>query len=117
MPLNTVQDYITSARTLLQDEAAVKRYTDPELAEALGFALLEARAKRPELFMGRMDALPDINRATPLNTALDFEPMYRLALVFFMVGHVALRDEEESAKADAAGYLNRFVAKLLSIAS
>lgn len=118
MALGYLSDYITAARTLLQDEIEPVRYSDGELAEALGLALYEARRMRPELFLGRMDNLPDIGRDTPpATTVIDFDPMYRLALVFFMVGHVMLRDEEEVQKADAAGYLNRFVAKLLSLAS
>ena len=117
MALTTVQNYITIARDLLQDTLAPYRYTDGELAEALGLALLEARRHRPELFIGSQDNVQDIARTTPLATNVTMDQMYRYPLVLFMVGHVMSREEEESLKQDAANYKLQFVSKMLTIAS
>ena len=46
--LDTVQDYITDARVLLQDLISPYRYDDPSLLTALNVALLEARRLRAD---------------------------------------------------------------------
>lgn len=115
MALTTVQDYITAARTLLQDEMLPYRYRDEELAESLGFALMDARKMRPDLFLETSGLVVDIDRTTALDTLIVFEPMYRRALVYSMVGSAFLRDEEEASQAQAAGFMNHFVANLLTV--
>jgi hypothetical protein len=115
MALATVQDYITAARTLLQDEVVPYRYKDTELAEALGFALLDARKMRPDLFLDTNGTVANVGRATALNTAITMEPMYQRSLVYAIVGNAFLRDEEEASQAQAAGFMNHFVANLLTV--
>src|SRR6478609_505546 len=98
MALETVQDYITAAQTILQDEGVVRRYTNAELSEALGFGLMEARRIRPELFIFNAGGLPDIKRTTPVSTAIDLDPMYRYPFILFMVHWTMSRDEEEGSQ-------------------
>lgn len=115
MALATVQDYITAARTLLQDEVVPYRYKDIELAESLGFALLDARKMRPDLFLETSGLVAGIGRATPLDTTIAFEPMYQRSLVYAITGYAFLRDEEEASQAQAAGFMNHFVVSLLTV--
>lgn len=117
MALETVQDYITASQTILQDEAVVRRYTNGEMAEALGFGLMEARRIRPELFIFNAGGVPNITRATPVSTPIDLDPMYRFPMILFIVHWVMSRDEEEGSQVLANSYYNRFVGKLVSIAA
>src|SRR4051812_34409102 len=102
--LDTVADYVREVRTLLQDQVAPYRYTDPELLSALNMGILAARAKRADLFL---------NRVTPSFSSVDATPFvmdeqYRLAFIYFMVGHAQLRDEEDTADQRAGAFLNKF---------
>lgn len=117
MPLSTIQEYITATRTLLQDEAVVTRYTDGELAEALGFALMEARRIRPELFIFSAGGVPNILRTTSVDTAVDLDEQYRVPMIYYIGSWVMRRDEEEGSQQLANSYYNSFVSKLLSVAA
>jgi UDP-3-O-[3-hydroxymyristoyl] glucosamine N-acyltransferase len=121
MPLTTLAEYITAARTQLQDEnATVKRYTDAEMAEAMGLSMLEMRRVRPELFnsiAGAVSSVQSIDRATPTNTTVVMDEQYRTALLYGMIAHVISRDEEEVSQGMADKYMTRFVSKLLAIAA
>jgi UDP-3-O-[3-hydroxymyristoyl] glucosamine N-acyltransferase len=119
--LSTLAEYITAARTQLQDEnATVKRYTDAEMAEAMGLSLLEMRRIRPELFnsiAGAISAVQNIDRTTPTNTVVIMDEQYRPALLYGVIAHVLMRDEEEVSQTIAEKYMARFVSKLLAIAA
>jgi len=114
--LDTVAKYVTSARVLLQDTyAGSYRYSDAELVLALSFAILEARRIRPDLFLDRFDALP----AFTVNdsTAVVIDEQYRVAFLYYIVGHAQLRDDENTTDARASVFLNKFVAQLLTTQS
>lgn len=114
MALNTVSEYVTKTRELLQDTTAPNRYSSGDLKDALGFALSEARRLRPDLFPA--GAVPDINSATSDGTAVVMDVQYRLALVYYMVGHAMLRDDEEGSQQLARTYKQQFGAQLVSLA-
>lgn len=58
--LETVTDYITSARTLLQDLVAPNRYQDTELVLGLDMCLLELSRVRPDVMLAsRYEASPN----------------------------------------------------------
>ena len=115
MPLDTVSEYIMDARVILQDKTVPLRYTDQELASAVGLGLLEMRKLRADLFFGR--ETPNIKSTTALTTRVEVDEQYRVPLLYWIIGHTLLRNEEEGSDSQAAGYLNRFTAKLLTIAS
>ena len=50
MALDTVQDYVSAARVLLQDTVAPYRYSDADMIAELNLAILEAKRVRPDLF-------------------------------------------------------------------
>jgi hypothetical protein len=112
--LDTVTDYVAAARILLQDKSAeAYRYSDSELVLALSFAMLEARRLRPDLFIGRASAVPSFvaNDATPV--VLDQQ--YRVAVIYYIVGHAQLRDEEDTQDQRAAALLGKFQSQMLSL--
>jgi hypothetical protein len=114
--LETVQDYITESRRLLQDrDAAAYRYSDVELVDALNICLMEARRLRPELFLPKF-SIP-MFAVTDLTVPVPMDMMYRNAMIYYIVGRMQLRDDEPTQDQRAAGLLQSFMAKLMSLAS
>jgi len=112
MALETVAKYITAARVLLQDTKNTPyRYPDADLLAALSEAFPEAKKLRPDLFL--VTPLQDfaVNDAT----VVVMDPMYRTALVYYMVGRAQLRDDEETQDQRAAAFLSMFAAKLTTV--
>ena len=106
--LDTVQDYLSDARTLLQDTVQPYRYDDPSLLVAFNTTLLEARRLRADLFVyshgtEKMPAFTANNA-----TEVDIEYPFRLAFVFGMVAHALMRDQEDISDARATGFMTAF---------
>jgi hypothetical protein len=112
MALDTVQNYVTAARGLLQDKVAPYRYEDSDLLEGLNFAMLDAKKLRPDLFRG----LTLQSFSTVDTTAVVIDEMYRVAFVYYIVGHAQLRDEEDDQDNRANQFRAKFSALLLSLA-
>ena len=114
--LETVQDYITESRRLLQDrDAAAYRYSDEDLVEGLNICLMEARRLRPELFLPKFNV--PMFTVADLTTSVPMDMMYRNAVAYYMVGRMQLRDDEPTQDQRAASLLQAFVAKLMSLTS
>ena len=109
--LDTVQDYVREARTLLQDTVPDFRYADAELLSALNMGILEARKLRADLFLG-VTSLPYFT--TNNASAFNMDVQYRVAFVYFMVGHAQLRDEEDTQDSRAQMFLAAFRGMLLT---
>jgi hypothetical protein len=110
--LSTVEDYVREARVILQDTLATGsgyRYSDAELISALNMGLEQAHKLRRDLFL-RYEETPFY--AVLSATEVDIDAGYRRALLFFMVGHAQLRDEEETTDARASAFLTAFTAQL-----
>lgn len=114
MPLDTVSEYVAQARSLLQDTTAPQRYATGDLKDALGFALLEARRLRADLFVDGKPILVDRQSSDSASVVIDIQ--YRMALVYYMVGHAMLRDEEEGSQQLARAYKAQFGSQLVSVA-
>lgn len=113
MALDVVSDYVSLARVLLQDTVnSPYRYADSEIVVALSVALQEARRLRPDLFLNQTLQSFTANDSTAVN----MDPMYRMPLVYYMCGHVQLRDDEETQDQRAAAFLSLFNSKLLTVA-
>lgn len=110
--LDTVAEYLTRARVLLQDTISPYRYTDDELVEGLNLAILEARRIRPDLFLSNV--LPEYSSASTA-TAVSVDYQYRVAMLYYIIGHATLRDQEEATDARAAVFLNKFISQLTTI--
>lgn len=111
MALDTVQDYISLARSLLQDAVAPYRYPDVDLLRALSLGLMEAYRLRRDLFL----AAPPATYTTNDTTLVPMDLQYRVAIVYYIVGHVQLRDDEQTQDARAASLLNKFTQQMLQL--
>ena len=114
MALDTVQDYVKEARTLLQDSVAPYRYSDLELIAELNLAVLEAKRVRPDLFFEYRGKHP-YPTFTALTDVVPFEDVYRVALTYYMVGKCTLRDEEDTDDKRGIGMVQKFTAQLISL--
>jgi len=112
--LKTVQDYVSQARVLLQDQDPDYRYPSADMVDALNNGLMEIRRIRPDLVIGIV--FPDYTMDAP-TAAVPLDQMYRVALLYFIIGTVTLRDDEETQDQRAAAFLNMFTSKLLTVAS
>ena len=116
--LDTVGHYLEEARRLLQDEITPYRYEDDDLVDALNIGILEARRLRADLFLPLFE-IPwfspsgTIDKAAPVT----IDPMYRPALVYYIVGRAQLRDDESTTDQRASALLTKFVGQMLTIQS
>jgi hypothetical protein len=106
MSYDTVQDYITDARVLLQDQVIPYRYADAELVVALNAALLETRRLRADLFIGFMENIPQY--LTNDDTTVPIEQPFRLPIVYGVCGHALMRDQEDIQDARASMFMKAF---------
>lgn len=91
--MKTVGDYITSARTLVQDQRVPYRYPDADLARYVSEAVTEARRVRPDMFFGatRLD-LP-IYGAGSMATVVPLPDNYFTQVVNYVAGRAEMRDD------------------------
>lgn len=108
--LETVADYLSEARVLLQDKGTPARYSDDELVSALNISLFEAKRVRPDLFIGI--TIPTYSAASPNTAVTAVNEIYRLAHLNFIIGHAQLRDDEAVTDQRAAAFLTVFESKL-----
>jgi hypothetical protein len=117
MALDTVADYISNARVLLQDTVATYRYSDAELVGSLNLGLLEMRRLRPELMRSYFRTSIPTFSSTTTGASVPLDPQYRVALLYYICGNAQLRDDENTQDARATVFLNKFVAQMLTIQS
>lgn len=117
MALDTVNEYIVAARRLLLDEVEPYRYPTADLVDALNYAFLEVRRLRPDLLLSKFRTSIPSYSPTSLSTAVDVDPMYRMAFVYFICGQAQLRDDEATQDQRAGGFLAKFIAQLQTIAA
>lgn len=121
----TIATLLLEARAILQDVIPAgspdgTRYTNQDLLDAFNDALLQARAKRPDLFldMGLRNPIPQYNTDDiTANTAFPIDPMVYGAFIFYIVGRSELRDDTFADDKRAEMLLSRFVSQLLQVAS
>lgn len=115
MALDTVTNYVSEARVLLQDVVPTYRYADAELISALNLAIMTARRNRFDLFLS-VTTIPQFTTADITgNTAFAMDVQYRAAFLFFMVGFAQLRDEEDTQDARAGAFIQKFTQQLLTL--
>lgn len=102
MALETVQDYIGDARTVLQDLVQPFRYDDSSLTTALNVGMYSVRRDRPDLFL-YTEVVPQFV-STDQDVTVPMEEQFRLALLFHMCAHALLRDQEDIQDAKAASF-------------
>ncbi len=112
--LDTVADYISDARTLLQDIIAPYRYDDESMLVAFNVTLLEVRRVRADLFVfHHHERVPSY---TTVNTQpVEMEHPFRLALVYGTCAHALARDQEDVQDARSTNFMRVFYDMLLGI--
>lgn len=115
--LDTITDYITDGRTLLQDTIAPFRYDDDSLVRAMNVALLEGRRLRPDLFLynKHFPHVPTLQAND--GTKIVIEDQFRLAFLHGMLAHALERDQEDIQDARAAVFMGIFNTILLGIST
>ena len=99
--LQTVNEYIQDARTLLLDRIAPYRYSDTSLIVAFNLALLDGRRLRPDLFVYKWgNRVPNYDAVSGQDVPI--EPQFRKAFVYGLVAHALLRDQEDVQDARAS---------------
>lgn len=115
--LATVGDYVAEARVLLQDTRVPYRYPDADIVMALNIGLQEAYRLRADLFLNALDfTVPEFSAAA-LTAQVPLEKGYRQSFVYYIVGRIQLRDQEDSTDQRAGALLQKFVGQMLTIAS
>ncbi len=110
--LDTIADYISDARTLLQDTVSPYRYDDASLLVAFNVTLLEARRVRADLFVFHHHSR--VPHFSTVNTEpVHFEEPFRLALVYGTCAHALARDQEDVQDARSASFMRVFYEMLL----
>jgi len=113
LSLGTVSEFISAARSLLQDTVTEYRYSDDDILQAMNIGLLSARRLRADLFLDDPTDIPAYT--TNDGTAIDFDSQYLPSLLYFVVGYVNLRDQEETQDSRAVALLNKFTSQMLTI--
>ena len=117
MALETVANYITEVRALMQDEVAPYRYSDASIVSALNVAIGDAYRIRPDMWLNYYDTtLPSYSAGTPTAT-VDIPQGYRQAFVYFCVAYCQLRDQEDVQDARSSVFLNKFTSQLMTLPS
>ena len=115
--LDTVGDYLEETRVLLMDTRVPYRYPDDEIVSALNIGLQEAYRLRADLFLRALDFdVPTFSAASP-SVPVPIDIGYRQSLVYYMVGRIQLRDQEDSTDQRSGALLQKFVGQLLTIQS
>lgn len=111
--MKTIRNYIDAARVLLQDTTSgAYRYSDDEFKLALALGLDDAYRIRPDLFVN--NEVPEDFESSGVTTVVPVPRGYQSAFLYYMTGHVQLRDQEEATDQRATVLLNKFTAQLLS---
>lgn len=95
------------------------RYSDADLIAAFNDALLQARAKRPDLFldMGLRNAVPQYTMPTDSTVLFPLDPTVYPAFLYYVVGRSELREDTFTQDGRAVTLLNKFASQLLQVAS
>jgi len=125
----TIGGLITEARALLQDtmqgnasspvqDEPMYRYSDVDMIAAFNGAMLETRAKRPDLFLrvGLRAPVPRYGVAD-LTTAFPLDSSVYEAFVYYLVGRMELREDTFAVDGRAVTMMNKFVSQLLAVQS
>ena len=129
MALVLASDYITQARTLLQDLVQPYRYPDTTLLEALNNCWLEVTRLRPDIVLNarysasskasdqtiNLDGLVFIGATTGATVPMPVQ--YQMPVVYYMIGFAQLQDNEDVQDSRASSLLSKFVAQLLTVQS
>lgn len=108
--LTTIGDLLSQVRTLLQDvdvSSGQYRYSTDSIMVAFNQAMMDMYRIRPDLFLANAFVIPVFNSAD-LSVAIVIEPQYIPSLIYYVVGLVQARDDEQNQDNRAMGFLKVF---------
>lgn len=91
--MRTLGEYITAARTLVQDQRVPYRYPNADLALYVSEAVSEARRIRPDLFFGASRATIPAYTGTNLALVVPMPDNYFAPVVNYVAGRAEMRDD------------------------
>jgi hypothetical protein len=115
--LSTVGDLLDQIRTLLQDVDVTSgqyRYSTDSIIMCLNQGMADLYRMRPDIFLELGFVIPVFNSAT-LGVPLGIEEQYVSPLVFYTVGLVQARDDEQTQDQRAAAFLQTFKGAVLTV--
>ena len=114
--LDTIGQVVKEARRLLQDEVVPYRYPDGDLVDAFNVGLLEGRRLRPDLFLPAFQ-MPwyDTSGTIDLAAKVTLEAHFRPAFVFFIVGRMETRDDEQTQDGRAVAFMQTWRSQLVAL--
>lgn len=103
--LLTCQSIVDLARIPLNDEDRM-RYSDEMLASFTGHGLLQVLKRRPDLFIGRFDTLPDTQAA--LADPFPLPPEYAQLVADYVTARAEMMDDEHVQSGRAVAFMQLF---------
>jgi hypothetical protein len=115
--LQSVGDVIDQIRILLQDtdnSSGQYRYSTDSILLSLNQGMVDLYRMRPDIFLSLKFVIPVYNSTEP-DTLIGIEMQYISPLVFYTVGLVQARDDEQTQDARAAAFLQTFKGAVLTV--
>jgi len=112
----TMGDLLDMIRTLLQDtdvSSGTYRYSTDSIVMAFNQGLMEMFRIRPDLFLEFGYVVPQYSVGT-LADAISIEQQYVPALIYYTVGLVQIRDDEQTQDGRGASFIKVFQSALVS---
>lgn len=107
LQLLTVEGYVKDARVIMLDLTQPYRYSDIEILVGLNTALLEARRLRADLFVTHYgNDVPSFDEVS--GEVVPIEAQFRLGMVYGIVAHTLMRDDEDVQDTRANSFLDKF---------
>jgi hypothetical protein len=108
----TVEQILTDARYILQDEVIPYRNSVRDLLTALNGGLYELKRIRPDAWLSNLGVGVELPQYTddPLDLAMviPINPMFYQGLIYFVAGYAELKDDEYTVNSRAALLLKAF---------
>lgn len=116
--LSTVGDLLDQVRILLQDTdntaSSGYRYSDDSILLALNQGMMDLYRMRPDIFLALKFVIPTYNTAD-LGALIGIEQQYISPMVFYVVGLIQARDDEQTQDQRAAQFLQTFKGAVLTV--
>jgi len=116
--LGTVGDFLDQVRILLQDTdntaTSGYRYTNNSIVLCLNQGMLDLYRMRPDIFLANKFVVP-VFSTSDLAALMLIEQQYVSPLIFYVVGLVQARDDEQTQDARAAAFLQTFKGAVLTV--
>jgi hypothetical protein len=115
--LSDVGDILDQIRVLLQDTGTTSgqyRYSTDSIILAINQCMTEMFRVRPDLFLEKGFVIP-VFSSMALDDLLGIEEQYVSAIIYYSVGLVQVRDDEQNQDARAANFLKTFMQSITAV--